>query len=37
MTGLMLATQKGYAEIVESLLNANADPDLSEKVYMLVI
>ena len=32
LTSLMLATQKGHAEIVEALLNANCDPNITENV-----
>ena len=32
LTSLMLATQKGYAEIIEALLNANANPNITENV-----
>ena len=32
LTSLMLAAQNGYAEIVEALLNANANPNITENV-----
>ena len=32
LTALMLATQKGHAEVVQALLNANADPNITENV-----
>ena len=32
LTSLMLATQNGHAEIVEALLNANCDPNITENV-----
>ena len=31
-TSLMFATYGGYIEIVESLLNANADPNITDNV-----
>ena len=32
LTGLMLATQKDQPAIVEALLDAKADPDITDKV-----
>ena len=31
-TSLILATQSGYTEVVKALLEANADPNITEKV-----
>ena len=32
LTSLMLATQNGHDNVVEALLNANADPNITENV-----
>ena len=32
LTALMLTTQKGHAEVVQALLDANADPNITENV-----
>ena len=32
LTSLILATQSGHMEVVKALLEANADPDITEKV-----
>ena len=32
LTALMLATQRGHAEVVQALLDAKADPNITESV-----
>ena len=32
LTSLILATQSGHTEVVKALLEANADPNITEKV-----
>ena len=32
LTSLMLATQNGYNDVIEALLNANANPNITENV-----
>ena len=32
LTSLMLATQNGHDDVVQALLNANADPNITENV-----
>ena len=34
LTSLILATQSGHTEVVEALLKAKADPNITEKVSL---
>ena len=37
LTALMLATQKGYVKVVQALLDAKADPNITERVSILFL
>ena len=36
LTALMLATQNGHVEVVQALLDAKADPNITESVSILL-